>query len=102
MFDLTDNEKAVLLLASRVADSRARALAPGEWAGLRRRLVDSAVSPADLWDASVIGRLGLDSETAERGEVFKSACQRMRPTREGFELLSDLLGRMRIFLKLAE
>ena len=66
MMDLTENEKAVLLLASRVADSRARALAAGEWAGFQRRLADSSVMPADLWDPDVVAGLGLDHETRAR------------------------------------
>lgn len=66
MTDLTENEKAVLLLASRLADSRARALAAGEWSGFRRRLADSSVTPSDLWDGAVVERLGLDSDSKAR------------------------------------
>jgi len=63
---LSNDAKAVLVLTTRLGDSRRPSLAPGQWHSFSRALGDAGLTPGNVFDPEALGRAGLDPEKRER------------------------------------
>ncbi|MEX0826179.1 MAG: DNA-processing protein DprA [Acidimicrobiia bacterium] len=63
---LSNDAKAVLVLTTRLGDSRRPSLAPGQWHSLSRALGDAGLTPGNVFDSEALGSAGLDPEKRER------------------------------------